>query len=133
MTTLRKRKGFTLIELIVSIALVGILFITVLNAMDTGLLNIVRAGSRTKNTVVAGNNIIVSPIAISESTTIDVELPYLIYNPDNTVSEDTVIVPIPGSFGKGIGNVDDGFYGNVNVEIEAFIPYLPGLEPAPSP
>jgi prepilin-type N-terminal cleavage/methylation domain-containing protein len=41
------RKGLTLIEVIISIALMGIVLVSVLSIFDTGLFNIKRAGDRT--------------------------------------------------------------------------------------
>jgi len=41
------RKGITLIEIVISIALVGIILVSMLSIFDTGLFNIKRAGDRT--------------------------------------------------------------------------------------
>lgn len=41
------RKGITLIEIIISIALVGVILVSMLSIFDTGLFNIKRAGDRT--------------------------------------------------------------------------------------
>lgn len=41
------RKGITLIEIVISIALVGIILVSMLSIFDTGLFNIIRAGDRT--------------------------------------------------------------------------------------
>ena len=41
------KKGITLIEIVISIALVGIILVSMLSIFDTGLFNIIRAGDRT--------------------------------------------------------------------------------------
>jgi prepilin-type N-terminal cleavage/methylation domain-containing protein len=46
---MNNRKGITLIEVIISIAIIGLLGIASLNIFDTGLKNINRAGLRTVN------------------------------------------------------------------------------------
>lgn len=45
---MRKRRGVTLIEIIVSLAIIGIMGISFLNIFDMGLVNITRAGNRTE-------------------------------------------------------------------------------------
>jgi prepilin-type N-terminal cleavage/methylation domain-containing protein len=49
---MRNNKGFTLIEVIISIAIVGIISIPILGIFGTGIKNIVRAGERTEDVFV---------------------------------------------------------------------------------
>jgi len=51
------RKGFTLIELILSIAIIGMIAVAVLPAFNTSIINIVRAGNRTRSVTIAEENI----------------------------------------------------------------------------
>lgn len=104
------RKGFTLIELVVSLAIIGIIAVAMLNVFDTGLLNIVRSGSRTTNLSSASEILTTSPVADSVDITLDIDL-----GVDN--------VSVIGKMGKGIGTLP-GSYGNVEVKIEAFVPGL---------
>lgn len=50
---MRKRKGITLIELIISIAILGIISVVILGIFDQGLSNILRAGRRTETVLSA--------------------------------------------------------------------------------
>lgn len=109
------RKGFTLIELIVSIALIGIVAVSLLSAFDASLFNISRAGVRTINTYTAENTFLTSPVAISVVQDIEVELP--------TSDGSTNVVIISGKIGRGSGTTV-GSYANVQVDIEAFVPGL---------
>lgn len=45
---MKKRKGITLIEIIVSIAVIGVLVIPIFTIFNSGLMNILRAGTRTE-------------------------------------------------------------------------------------
>ena len=51
------RRGFTLIELIVSIAIIGMIAVALLPAFNLSIMNIVRAGNRTRSVTVAEENI----------------------------------------------------------------------------
>ena len=77
-----KKKGFTLIELIVSIAILGIISVVVLSIFNTGLLNIQRAGKITQNT-------------ISATTIMDYKILNAVVG-DLNVSETTISIPTPG-------------------------------------
>jgi len=102
--------GFTLIELIVSIAIIAIIAVSMLSLFSTGLLNISRAGSRTVNTEIASDHFLSEPVAISEEMALTIEL---------GSPSDTVVVK--GKMAKGVGTVP-GSYGNVQVEIQSFVP-----------
>ena len=110
---MKKREGFTLIELIVSLALIGIIAVSMFNAFDTGLFNIVRAGNRTVNTETATSNFITSPVPKSDEITLTIDL--------GVDGEDNV--EVKGRIGGGTGTVP-GSYGNIEVEIESFVPGL---------
>lgn len=45
---MKNKKGFTLIEVILSIALIALIAVTILGIFGTGVRNIVRAGNRTE-------------------------------------------------------------------------------------
>lgn len=111
--TIKDEKGFTLVELIVSFAIIAIIATTMLNLFGAGLLNITKAGTRTANTETATNNFLTNPEVISEEKTLSINLG--INTEDN--------VEVKGRMGKGTGTLP-GSYGNVEVEIEAFVPGL---------
>lgn len=52
-----KKKGFTLIELIISIAILGLISVTFLSIFNMGLINISKAGNRTAAVKEAEKNI----------------------------------------------------------------------------
>jgi prepilin-type N-terminal cleavage/methylation domain-containing protein len=62
---MRKRSGVTLIEVIVSTAIIGIMGISFLNIFDVGLINISRAGNRTEELLEVKNEV---DIGILDST-----------------------------------------------------------------
>lgn len=49
---MEKRKGLTLIEVIVSVALLGIIAMVFLNVFNTGNKNIIRSGNRTDDVII---------------------------------------------------------------------------------
>lgn len=111
---MKNRKGFTLLELIVSIALIGILTVSLLTVFNTGLLNIVRAGVRTEAVNIAEEELIDNPIIIEEKSIIIV-LP---------TPKGDVTYNIEGSGVKGKILLNGGFASSVEVEIQAFVPGL---------
>lgn len=62
----RKKNGLTLIELIVSMAIISVITVSMLNIFGTGLLNISRAGNRTVNTETASNHFITNPDPVTD-------------------------------------------------------------------
>lgn len=107
------RNGYTLVELIVSLAIIGIIAISMLNLFGTGLLNITRAGKRTMNTEAATNNFITNPYPISDEIILKIDL--------GVNTED--VVEVRGKMGSGVGTIPDS-YGNVEVKIISFVPGL---------
>lgn len=106
-------KGLTLVELIVSFAIISLLAVTMLNIFSTGLFTIYKSGNRTINTETAGNNFITSPAAVSDEITLTIDL--------GVEEEDSI--EVKGRIGGGSGSIP-GNYGNIKVDIEAFIPGL---------
>lgn len=81
---MKKRLGFTLIELIISLSIVGIISVTFLNIFNMGLINISNAGRRTDNVIsiqdkldlsIVNKNNINSDVNISDIYNISVDLP----------------------------------------------------------
>lgn len=54
---MKRKNGFTLIELIISIAILGLISVTFLSIFNMGLINISRAGNRTTAVEMAEKNI----------------------------------------------------------------------------
>lgn len=54
---MKRKNGFTLIELIISIAILGLISVTFLSIFNMGLINISRAGNRTSAVEEAEKNI----------------------------------------------------------------------------
>ena len=65
---MKKNKGFTIIEIIVSLAIIGILAVVFMSVFSTGLVNIVRAGVRTKAVGTAVDEFYDEPDIISSDT-----------------------------------------------------------------
>lgn len=111
---MKKNKGFTIIEIIVSLAIIGILAVVFMSVFSTGLVNIVRAGVRTKAVGTAVDEFYDEPDIIS-SDTLEFELP---------ISGGTNTIEITGSYVRGKVNVTEGQISNLEVEVEAFVPGL---------
>lgn len=58
---MERKNGFTLIELIISIAILGLVAVTFLSIFNMGLINISKAGNRTTAVEVAEKNLSYSP------------------------------------------------------------------------
>lgn len=111
---MKNREGLTLVELLVSLAIVSIIVVSLLNMFGTGLFNIVRAGNRTVNTETATNNFITNPVPVSDEIILTIDF-------GGDAGEDTV--EVKGRMGKGSGTLP-GKYGNIEVDIESFVPGL---------
>lgn len=91
---MKNKKGFTLIELIVSIAIVGLLAVILTSVFSNSFINIVRAGKRAgavsdAEKVLSGDN----PTVI-EDRTVKVSLPIIDENGDEIVKDIDVKVNI---------------------------------------
>jgi len=109
-----KRKGVTLIELVVSLALIGIIAVSTLTIFDTGLSNIFRAGSRTKAVAEANHDVTSSVLSVIEDAEVDIKLPVL-----GGVTKDYKIV---GDVVKGVGIEPTLGQSDLEVEIIEFKP-----------
>jgi Tfp pilus assembly major pilin PilA len=116
---MKKNKGFYIIEIIISLAVIGIIAVVFLSIFSTGLVNIVRAGVRTKAVGTAVDDFNDSPHVIS-SKTVEIELP--------VAGGGTRLVEITGSYAKSKVNVTEGPISNMEVEVVAFIPGYTELE-----
>lgn len=114
MIRLEKRRGVTLIELVVSIALIGIIAVSTLTIFDTGLSNIFRAGSRTKAVTEANHDVTNSVLPVIEDAEVDIQLPIL-----GGGTKDYTII---GDVIKGLGSEPTLRQSDLDVEIIEFKP-----------
>ena len=107
---MKKNDGFTLIEVIISVAIIGILSMSFMSVFNTSIVNIVRAGNRTIGVDLAEAEMLENGVVIGESVEIEVIL------------TDGIKQKITGSTRKGTINVNKGMLGQVEVSIETFVP-----------
>lgn len=95
---MRKRKGITLIELIISVAILGIISVGILGIFDQSLINILRAGKRTEIVLSAKEELDVdlSNNGLGIDTDIEVTLPG-----NNTVTITGKVIEVNKSDDKG--------------------------------
>jgi prepilin-type N-terminal cleavage/methylation domain-containing protein len=105
---MKSRKGFTLIELIVSIAIFGLIGVSMFPAFNTALRNIVNSGNRTDAVGVAFEDIINGTHV--ETFVFEVQLP----NDLNTGSEK---IDVEGNKITGVSQIE----GTAGKEVEIFI------------
>lgn len=103
-----KRKGFTLIELIISLAIIGLIAVSMLPILSTGLRNIVLAGNRTEAVSLAHDNIYNDSTLVNFN--ISVNLPTIDEDDEETIS-------VEGNIVTGNANI----IGSNNSQVELFI------------
>lgn len=108
-----KNQGYTLIETIISIAIIGIIAISILAIFNSGLINITKAGNRTKAVSIAEDTFLNDGEIIDESIEIEVQLPNV---------DDMSNYKIKGKVIKGEVILNSGFKNETKVEIKAFVP-----------
>ena len=91
------KKGFTLIELILSMAIIGIIAVTLLPILNVGLKNIVFSGNRTKAVSEASDSIYND--SVLTSFTVKVKLPSL------TESNSDTMVNVDGNKVTGTADI----------------------------
>lgn len=106
------RKGFTLVEIIITLALIGIISVFILTVFDTGLINIVRAGLRTEAVNMAENKFLNEGLSVGEIIDVNLTLP--------TPEGDKNFI-IKGHNTKGRILLNEGKRTKVEVEIQAFV------------
>lgn len=110
---MKKEKGMTLVEIIVSLALLGILSIAFINAFTMGFTRIIHAGHRTDAVGQAQASFYANP-QIEKNEIISITLP---------VPSGTTPISVDGSFVKGIVTLNAGTSQEVSVEV---LTYMPG-------
>lgn len=107
---MQSNKGFTLIELIISIAILGLVAVTFLSIFNMGLTNIKKAGDRTSAVEMTEKNLYDN---VPEEFNVTVTLP----NPKNEPSEIKVTVK-----GKIYESKEYIGYSNDYVDIIRYVP-----------
>lgn len=107
------KKGFTLIEVIISIAIIGITIVSLLSTFNTGLINIVRAGVRTEAVDMAEYKFMKNSQIVGESINLKIDLPTPTGNIEHTIT---------GYIRRGNVLLNEGMATEINVEIQAFVP-----------
>lgn len=113
-----KNKGFTLIEVIVSLAIIGIIAVGMLTIFNTGLVNIVSAGERASATNLAELNLYEDEAELN-SNSISINLPTGMK--DETSASETFEVVVNGSLNKGT-HTSTIFNRSVKVDIYKYFP-----------
>lgn len=101
------KDGFTLIELIVSLAIMGLIVVTILPIINTGLSNIIYSGNRTEAVSLANDDIFNN--TEKENFSIVVKLP-------DKVSDDIDVI-IEGNIITGTSNIS----GRSDSKVELYI------------
>jgi prepilin-type N-terminal cleavage/methylation domain-containing protein len=95
---MKNKKGLTLIEVIISIAIIGILAVSTLSIFDAGLLNIIRAGKRTETVLEVKDGI--DLLIITKDDTIE-----SIGGPSLNIDETPIEIIVDFSDSSGITDV----------------------------
>lgn len=111
---MKHKKGMTLVEVIISLALLGILSIVFINAFTMGFTRIIYAGHRT-NAVSQAQAFFYTNPSILEKKDILVSLP---------TSSSNVEITVSGSYATGNVSLNPGTSQEVNVEVLTFVPGL---------
>ena len=106
------RKGMTLIEVVVSLAIIGLVATTMLSIFNTGLINITRSGIRTS--AIAGSEIDLNSEDYTDLNSLDVNV--LILDDDGT----DLSISVPVTEYSGSVEIVTGLTGNMLVEIKAY-------------
>lgn len=109
---MKREKGMTLVEVILSLALLGILSVVFINAFTMGFTKIVHAGHRT-NAVGQAQAFFYENPAITTSEDIKVVLP---------TATSTVEITVSGSYATGNVTLNPGTSQEVKVEVLTFVP-----------
>lgn len=112
------KKGFTLIEVIVSLAVIGIIAVAMLTIFNTGLINIVSAGERSSATNLAELNLYEDD-SEENNDSISIDLPT--GKKDQIPIDGKYEVEINGSLNKGT-HTSTIFNRTVKVDIYKYFP-----------
>lgn len=118
---MKSKKGLTLIELIVSLAIAGIIAISMLSLFNTSIINIIRAGDRTEEVYKKKEDIdkTVTFVPSDSTTEVDVESLEISVKLPGVVTHETVKGTLLTNSDE---NLDEDFTNRFNIKIKTFIP-----------
>lgn len=111
---MKVKKGMTLVEIIIALALFGILSVAFISAFTMGFSRIIHSGHRT-NAVGKAQEFFYSSPEVTTSETINVELP---------IPGSTKTIAVSGSYALGKVTLNQGSDQEVQVEVLTFVPGL---------
>lgn len=109
---MKSRKGMTLIEVVVSLAIIGLVATTMLGVFNTGLINIVKSGLKTNATL--ESEAILNSGSYSDVNSFDIDVEIL----DSDGNLSTMIIPIT-EYNAPV-EIESGLAGNVSVNIKGY-------------